>query len=165
MLTTTWNANLPGWAHSHLGEIWIYNEGIRSSLSNAEPGGGYRFVGCAAVANQLAAAWMWLAGTIPLSTVHLNSLLYFMLFYETHDLVLEIMSVSEKTIKNCIVNIIGNVFEKNDEGGLFPLTPIFYSPISSIPNSQTIRLWPHPWRYQWPLGQVSHLVRKVHVQG
>ena len=25
-------------------------------------------------------------------------------------------------MKNCIVKIIDNVFEKNDEGGLFPLT-------------------------------------------
>ena len=37
----------------------------------------YHFVGWVAVANQLAAAWMWLAGTMPLSTVHSNSLLYF----------------------------------------------------------------------------------------
>ena len=32
---------------------------------------------------------------------------------------LEIISVSEKRIKNCIEKIIDNVFEKNDEGGLF----------------------------------------------
>ena len=44
-----------------------------------------------------------------------------MLFCETHDLVLEIISVSEKRMKNCIVKIIDNVFEK-DEGGLFHLT-------------------------------------------
>ena len=44
-----------------------------------------------------------------------------MLFCETHDLVWEIISVSEKRIKNCIVKIIKNIFEKNDEGGLFPL--------------------------------------------
>ena len=119
MLKTTWNANPPGWTHSHLGEIWNYNEGIRSSLRYLEPGGGYRFVGCAAVANQLAAAWMWLAGAIPLTTVHSNSLLYFMLFCETHDLVWEIISVSEKRMKNCIVKIIDNDFEKNDEGGLY----------------------------------------------
>ena len=37
----------------------------------------YHFVSWAAVANQLAAAWMWLAGAMPLSTVHSNSLLYF----------------------------------------------------------------------------------------
>ena len=70
------------------------------------------FVGCAAVANQLAAAWMWLAGAIPLSAVHSNSLLYFLLFWETHDLVWEINSISEKRMKNCIVKIIDNVFEK-----------------------------------------------------
>ena len=74
--------------------------------------GPYHFVGWAAVANQLAAAWMWLAGAMPLSTVHSNSLLYFLLFCETHDLVLEIISVSEKRMKNCIVEIIDNVFEK-----------------------------------------------------
>ena len=43
-----------------------------------------------------------------------------MLFCDTHDLVWEIISVSEKRMKNCIVKIINNVFEKNDEGGLFP---------------------------------------------
>ena len=119
MLKTTWNANPPGWTHSHLGEIWIYNEGIRSSLSYSEPGGGYRFVGCAAVANQLAAAWMWLAGAMQLTTVHSNSLLYLMLFCETLDLVWEIMSVSEKRMKNCIVKIIDNVFEKMAKVGYF----------------------------------------------
>ena len=62
-----------------------------------------------------------MAGAIPLSTVHSNSLLYLMLFCETHDLVWEIISVSEKRIKNCIVKIANNVFEKNDEDGLFPL--------------------------------------------
>ena len=35
-----------------------------------------------------------------------------MLFCETHDLVWEMMSVSEKRMKNCIVKIIDNVFEK-----------------------------------------------------
>ena len=44
-----------------------------------------------------------------------------MLFCETHDLVWEIISVSEKRMKKCIVKIIHNVFEQNDEGGLFPL--------------------------------------------
>ena len=96
MLKTTWNAIPPGWTHSHLREISIYNEEIRSPLKNSEPGGGYHFVGCAAVANQRAAAWMWLAGAIPLGTVHSNPLLYLMLFCETHDLVWEIISVSEK---------------------------------------------------------------------
>ena len=74
--------------------------------------GPYHFIGWAAVANQLAAAWMWLAGAMPLSTVHSNSLLYFLLFCEIHDLVWEIISVSEKKMKNCIVKIIDNVFEK-----------------------------------------------------
>ena len=37
-------------------------------------------------------------------------------------LVWEIISVSEKRMKSCIVKIIDNVFEKDDEGGLFPLS-------------------------------------------
>ena len=45
-----------------------------------------------------------------------------MLFCDTHDLVWEIISVSEKRMKNCILKIINNVFEKNDEGELFPLS-------------------------------------------
>ena len=45
----------------------------------------------------------------------------FLLFCETHYLVWEIISVSERRMKNFIVKIIDNVFEKNDEGGLFPL--------------------------------------------
>ena len=47
-----------------------------------------------------------------LSAVHSNSLIYFLLFWETHDLVWEINSVSEKRMKNSIVKIIDNVFEK-----------------------------------------------------
>ena len=37
-----------------------------------------------------------------------------MLFCETYDLVWDIISVSEKRMKNCIVKIIDNV-SKNDE--------------------------------------------------
>ena len=55
---------------------------------------------------------MSLAGAIPLSTVHSNLLLYFLLFWETHDLVWEIISVSEKRMKNYIVKIIDNIFEE-----------------------------------------------------
>ena len=33
MLKNTWNVTPPGWIHSRLGEIWIYNEGIRSQRS------------------------------------------------------------------------------------------------------------------------------------
>ena len=47
-----------------------------------------------------------------------------MLFCEIHDLVWEIISVFEKRMKNCIVKIIDNVFEKNDKGGLFPLNKV-----------------------------------------
>ena len=42
-----------------------------------------------------------------------------MLFCDTDDFVLDKISVPEKRMKNCIVKIINNVFEKNDEGGYF----------------------------------------------
>ena len=99
-----------GWTHPRQGELWFYNEGIRSWQRNSEPG-----------VSSVARRWPisskqlecdWLAGAIPLSTVHSNSLLYFLLFWETNDLVWEIISVSEKRMKNCIVKIIDNVFEK-----------------------------------------------------
>ena len=49
-----------------------------------------------------------------------------MLFCKTHDLVWEIIIVSEKRMKNYVVKIIDNVFEKNDEGVLFPLSWCHY---------------------------------------
>ena len=55
-------------------------------------------------------------------TVEYGSLklaLYFLLFWETHDLVWEIIGVSEKRMKNCIVKIIDNVFEKMTQVGYF----------------------------------------------
>ena len=42
-------------------------------------------------------------------TVHSYSLPYVMLFCETQDLICEIISASEKKMKNCIVNILVNV--------------------------------------------------------
>ena len=57
-----------------------------------------------------------------------------MLFCKTHDLVWEIISVSEKRMENCIVKIIHNVFEKNDEGGLFPLTGVGQDQATSLSN-------------------------------
>ena len=54
-----------------------------------------------------------------LSMVHSYSLPYFLLFCETRDLVWEIISVSEKRMKNCIVKIRGNVFEKMTKMGDF----------------------------------------------
>ena len=42
-----------------------------------------------------------------------------MLFCDTHDLVWEIISVSEKRMKKCIVNIINNFFEKMTKVGYF----------------------------------------------
>ena len=166
MLKTTWNANPPGWTHSHLGEIWIYNEGIRSPLNNSEPGGGYHFVGCAAVANQLAAAWMWLTGAYRWVQFISNLLLYFMLFCDTHDLVWEIISVSEKRMKNCIMKIINNVFEKNDEGGLFPLTraPLgggYFEPLSRFLAISSKPMQVSPPNLQYPLSQ--HFTHCVNI--
>ena len=74
--------------------------------------GGYHFVGCTTVANQFATAWMWLAGVIPLSTVHSNSLIYFLLFCETHDLVWETISVSEKRMKKLYCENYWQCFRK-----------------------------------------------------
>ena len=42
-----------------------------------------------------------------------------MLFCDMYDLVWEIISDSEKRIKNCIVKIINNVFEKMTKVGGF----------------------------------------------
>ena len=105
------------WTHSRLGEIWISNEGMRSwrwrwpvALAVGLRGG-YHFVGCAAVANQLAAAWMWLTGAIHAEYGSLI-LSHFLLFCETHDLVWELIRVSEKRMKNSFVKIIDNIFEK-----------------------------------------------------
>ena len=42
-----------------------------------------------------------------------------MLFCETHDLVWEIIRVSEKRMKSCIVKFIDNVFEKMTKVGYF----------------------------------------------
>ena len=89
---------------------------MRNCLRNAELRGGCAAGTTSSVARrcpissqQLECDWLapWL-----LSTVHTYWLLYFLLFCETHDLVWEIISVSEKRIKNCIVKIIDNVFEK-----------------------------------------------------
>ena len=80
----------------------------------------YHFDGWAAVANQLAAAWMWLTGAIPLSTVHSNLLLYFSVILRNPWFSLGfIISVSEKRMKNCIVKNIDNAFEKMTKVGYF----------------------------------------------
>ena len=63
-----------------------------------------------------------------------------MLFCETHDLVWEIISVSEKRMKNCIVKIINNVFEKNDEGGLFPLNNEVHKHVLLFPRITQTRI-------------------------
>ena len=46
----------------------------------------------------------------------LASRFYTLLFCETHDLVWEIISLSEKRMKNCTVKITDNVFEKMKDG-------------------------------------------------
>ena len=48
--------------------------------------------------------------TVEYGSLKLASILS--VFLETHDLVWEINSVSEKRMKNCIVKIIDNVFVK-----------------------------------------------------
>ena len=78
-----WNASPPAWTHSRLGESWIYNEGMRSCLRNAE-----LREGCAAgTTSSVARRWPissqqlkcdWLAPCL-LSTVHWYSLLCFVI--------------------------------------------------------------------------------------
>ena len=134
------------WTHSRLGEIWIYNERMRYINKECSVRdllglrGGYPFVRFAAVANQLAAAWMWLADAIPVEYLLRYSLLYFLLFSETHDLVWEIISVSEKRIKNCIVKII-DIFFLNDKGELFPLTPFLFPDNCDSSKSKAPSTW------------------------
>ena len=41
---------------------------------------------------------------------------YLLLFCETHDLFCEIINVSEKQMKNCIVKIVENVFKNTEVG-------------------------------------------------
>ena len=55
-----------------------------------------------------------------------------MLFCETHDLVWEIISVSEKRIKNCIVKIINNVFEKMTKVGNYSFTNLTTPKLNSF---------------------------------
>ena len=45
------------------------------------------------------------------------------------------------------------------------LTSKFCSPMSQSPKCLTFQLWPDLWRHQWSLGQFSHHVWKVYVQG
>ena len=94
----------------------VYKQGVRDLLGLR---GGYPFVRFAAVAissQQLECDWLT---PYLLSTIHSYSLLYFLLFCETHDLVWEIISVSEKRIKNCIVKII-DIFFKMTIVSYFP---------------------------------------------
>ena len=50
---------------------------------------------------------------------------YTLLFCETHDLVWEIISVSEKRMQNYREYVLLTMFSINDEGGLFPLDAFF----------------------------------------
>ena len=80
-------------------------------------------VGWAAVANQLAAAWMWLAGVMPLSTVHSNWLLYFSVILRNTWFSLGNNKCFWKENENLYFENHWQCFRKNDEGGLFPLKP------------------------------------------
>ena len=73
----------------------------------------------AGVVPNTAPRWQAQKWSDPSRYVTSNLLLYFMLFCDTHDLVWEIISVSEKRMKNCIVKIINNVFEKMTKVGYF----------------------------------------------
>ena len=81
----------------------------------------YHFVGWAAVANQLAAAWMWLAGAMPLSTVHSNSILYFSVILRNPWFSLGNNKCFWKENEKLYCENYWKCFRKNDEGGLFPL--------------------------------------------
>ena len=81
----------------------------------------YHFVSWAAVANQLAAAWMWLAGAMPLSTVHSNSLLYFSVILRNPWFSLGNNKCFWKENEKLYCENYWQCFRKNDEGGLFPL--------------------------------------------
>ena len=58
-----------------------------------------------------------MAGAVPdvYGFTRLYSVLYFLLFCETHDLVRAIISVFQKRMKNCIVKIIVNVFKNRSK--------------------------------------------------
>ena len=81
----------------------------------------YHFVGWAAVANQFAAAWMWLAGAMPLSTVHSNSLLYFSVILRNQWFSLGNNKCFWKENEKLYCENYWQCFRKNDGGGLFPL--------------------------------------------
>ena len=81
----------------------------------------YHFVGWAAVANQLAAAWMWLAGAMPLSTVHSNSILYFSVILRNPWFSLGNNKCFWKENEKLYCENYWQCFRKNDGGGLFPL--------------------------------------------
>ena len=104
-----WNASPPAWTHSRLGEIWIYNEGMRSCLRNAELRGGcaagrYHFRrlrggGQSARSSLNVIDWRhacWVRFT--------HTRFYALLFCENNDLVWEIISVTEKRMKNYCEN-------------------------------------------------------------
>ena len=123
MLKNTWNVTPPGWIHSRLGKIRIYNEGIRSQRSwevvallplpvlLRRLGGG----GQSARSSLNVIGWRHAVEYGSPQTRFFT----FLLFCETHDLVWEIISVSEKRMKNCIVKIIDNAFEKMTKVGYF----------------------------------------------
>ena len=56
--------------------------------------------------------------TVEYRSFKLPFILYVIL--RPHNLIWDIISVSEKRMQNCIVKIIDNVFGKNDEVSYFP---------------------------------------------
>ena len=100
----------------------------------------YHFVGWAAVANQLAAAWMWLAGAMPLNTVHSNSLLYFSVILRNPWFSLGNNRCFWKENEKLYCENYWQCFRKNDEGGLFPLmAPFAWDLPSWVDNCQNAR--------------------------
>ena len=73
------------------------------------------------LANQLAATRMWLAGAMPLSTVHSNSLLYFSVILRNPWFSLGNNKCFWKENEKLYCENYWQCFRKNDEGGLFPL--------------------------------------------
>ena len=103
MLKNTWNVTPPGWIHSRLGEIWIYNEGIRSQLSWEVVASlplpvPLRRLGGGGQSARSSLNVIWLA---PCRWVRFTQTRFFtfLLFCETHDLVWEVKSVSKKRMK------------------------------------------------------------------
>ena len=128
MLKNTWNVTPPSWVMSSL----TSRKNLNLQRRNSEPAalGGRCVVAVARITSSVGRRWPissqqlecdWLA---PCRWVRFNQTLFFtfLLFCETHDLVWEIISVSEKRMKKLYYENYWQCFRKNDEGGLFPLS-------------------------------------------